>query len=773
MVVKELSRTGVKINVAGIVQGVGFRPFVFQLADRLGVTGWIRNTSGGVEIAAEGPEDHVRLFIESLEAEAPPLAMIDQIEYRFENASGFTEFLIKPSMRTTLDFQPVSPDVCICDDCLAEMFNPRDRRYRYPFINCTNCGPRFTIIDDLPYDRPNTTMAPFEMCSACSDEYRNPVDRRYHAQPIACTACGPHIWFERSGSILDHRESALQIARSELIAGAIIAIRGLGGFHLACDATNPGAIAALRTRKRRAEKPLAVMMARREIVERYCHLDGDERILLESRQRPIVLLERKRHSHSETLESLAESLAPGQTRLGVMLPYTALHYLFLEPTPGFPPALVMTSGNRSEEPIARTNEQARESLGEIADGFVMHDRDIRSRCDDSVGRIFAGSAYPIRRARGFAPLPMRLDREIAPTLATGGELKNTFCLSRGTYAFLSHHIGDLENFETLRDYEDAIAHCEQLLRIQPVHIVYDLHPDYLSSRYALARAEAEGLVATAIQHHHAHIASCMGEHHVEAGEAVIGAALDGTGYGDDGTIWGGEFLVADYGTYDRQFHLPAVPMPGGEAAVREPWRMAVAWLLKSGIDDIGDLPPTSFAGPKSTGIVQKALEAQLNCPLASSMGRLFDAVSSLVGVRHRVTYEAQAAIELEALVDPAIRAAYPFELMDRQPDLVPMFTGLVEDFRAGVSVSVLSAKFHNTMANLVLRVCQKIRNQAGIRRVALSGGVWLNMALLTQSVRLLQKDGFEVLVHQKVPTNDGGLALGQTLIALNIQKQGG
>jgi hydrogenase maturation protein HypF len=752
---------GARIHITGVVQGVGFRPFVYGLATRLEITGWVRNTSAGVDIEVDGSPEAVTTFIEALQQEAPPLARIDEVHVEERDPDNFSTFEIMHSVAVEDAFQPISPDVSLCEDCLRELSDPNDRRYRYPFINCTNCGPRFTIIEDIPYDRPNTTMAPFAMCPDCAAEYKNPHDRRFHAQPVACPVCGPKVWLEENGKRVAEREEAIQAAREMLRGGKVVAVKGLGGFHLACDATNIEAVATLRRRKLRVDKPFALMMPDLATVESHCFLDAVERDLLVSHQRPIVILRRRAES------SVVRDVAPSQDTMGVMLPYSPLHVLLMEPGPDFPEALVMTSGNLSEEPIAIENSEARKRLAELADAFLLHDRDIRTRCDDSVMRTFSKGVYPLRRSRSYAPFPVNLPWETPPLLATGAELKNTFCLTRGRYAFLSHHIGDVENYETLHSFEDGVAHYESLFRVKPEILAYDLHPDYMATCYALDRAEKENLPAVGVQHHHAHVASCMVENGLSEKNVVIGVSFDGTGYGDDGAIWGGEFLLAGYRNYQRPFHLAYSPMPGGESAVRQPWRLALAWLEQTNLEWDEDLPPVKEVNSEILSIVRRQLELGLNAPITSSMGRLFDAVSSLAGVRQVVNYEAQAAIELEALVDPDEENHYPFALGKDEIDPTPVIRAIVTDMGAGLPVGRIAARFHNGVALMVAHVCNQLRDQHGVSEVVLSGGVWQNMILLTLTERLLRESDFTVYIHRKVPTNDGGLALGQAAVAAN------
>jgi hydrogenase maturation protein HypF len=779
-----MTSKGVRIHITGIVQGVGFRPFVYGLATRLALNGWVRNTSAGVDIEVDGLQGNLEAFLNALRAEAPPLSRIDSFQADWIPANGFSSFEIVHSEGKSGDFIPISPDVSICPDCLEELFDPGNRRYRYPFINCTNCGPRFTIIKDIPYDRLKTTMGIFEMCPACASEYDDQLDRRFHAQPVACPDCGPHVWLETKDGVSGedfHKSKAIRETRRLLAQGEIIAIKGLGGFHLACDAANFRAVEELRRRKLRVDKPFALMVPDLESVLQHCYLNQSERELLVSRQRPIVILNKRPES------LIVPQVAPNQTTLGVMLPYTPLHYLLLEREPGFPNALVMTSGNLSEEPIATDNDEARQRLGELADAFLMHDRDIHTRCDDSVFRIFnleslekdssnsdrQPSEIPLRRARGYAPNPVQLRWDMPPLLATGPELKNTFCLTRENYAFISHHIGDLENYETLRAFEDGIRHYERLFRIEPQAIAYDLHPDYLATRYALERADGESLPAIGVQHHHAHLAACLAENEHPGDRPVIGLSLDGTGFGEDGAIWGGEILLVDYVAYERLYHLAYVPLPGGDQAIREPWRIALAYLQHAGIEWKGDIPPVTHARQLSTtagdplGLLLRQITNRINAPLTSSMGRLFDAVSSLLGVRHTVNYQAQAAIELESLADQDESGTYPFAIEGKILNPSPLFQSMLSDLRANVPLPTLAGRFHNTLAGLLHRVCQKVRTQTGTEEVALSGGVWQNMTLLKKSIHLLQKDGFTVYLHHQVPTNDGGISLGQAVIAIN------
>ena len=762
------------IHITGVVQGVGFRPFVYNLAAHLDLVGWVLNSSSGVEIEAVGPPGVLESFVDRLESDAPPLARIDSVVAReievssveLPNPDGFA---IRHSEAKPGDFQPISPDIAVCDDCLRELFDPSDRRYRYPFINCTNCGPRFTIIKDIPYDRPKTTMAPFKMCPDCQAEYDDPTDRRFHAQPNACPICGPRVWLvsDPEADVRGEELDAIRQTRELLKSGAIVAVKGLGGFHLACDATNPQAVNKLRDRKGRVDKPFALMAFDLKTVQQFCHVGMDEQELLTSRERPIVLLRERTDS------LMAPSVAPGNEDLGVMLPYTPLHYLLLEPSNGFPPALVMTSGNYSEEPIATGNEEARVRLCKLADVFLLHDRKIHARCDDSVIRIFEGKELPVRRSRGYAPYPVHLPFAVDQVLAVGAELKNTFCLTRDRYAFLSQHVGDMENYETLRFFEQMVEQLARTFRIDPEIVACDMHPGYLASKYAhrLVSGSSDDLGFDTLnlrlietQHHHAQVASCMAEHGLTGERPVIGVAFDGTGYGTDGAIWGGEFLVMDYASFRRAAHLKYVPLPGGDAAIRRPYRTALAHMWAAGVDWNEDLPSVAAAPPEERTILAQQLERKVNTVQTSSSGRLFDAISSLAGVRQEINYEAQAAIELEALVEEDVKEAYEFAVGD-VIDSAPLIRAVVADVRSEVPSGVIAAKFHNGVAAMIRDVCAHLREQSDLNEVVLSGGVFQNVALLKRVLSLLRASGFTVYTHHLVPPNDGGLSLGQAVIA--------
>ncbi len=763
--------TAYRIAITGVVQGVGFRPFVYNLATRLGLRGWVLNHVGGVEIEAEGTEEALRTFVAALEAEAPPLARIESLTVTPVPPRAYARFEIRPSEAQTGRYQLISPDVATCPDCLRELFDPADRRYRYPFINCTNCGPRFTIITDLPYDRPNTTMRIFPMCESCRAEYENPADRRFHAQPNACPVCGPHVWLVEPGRAGEPPvgEAALQRARELLLAGKVLAIKGLGGFHLACDATNALAVRTLRRRKRRPHKPFAVMVATVEAVRRHAHLSPEAEALFTSPQCPIILLERRETS------PIAPEVAPHSHTLGMMIPYTPLHHLILRDVAR---PLVMTSGNLTEEPIAGENDEALRRLAPLADAFLLHDRPIHTRNDDSVWQDVALEdgrhlLQPVRRARGYAPLPIRLPFETRPMLATGPQLKNTFALARDVYAFLSQHIGDMANLETLTHYEETLATFRHLFRLEPERVVCDLHPDYLTTRWAETFARERGLPApTRVQHHRAHIAACLADNgYAPDAPPVIGVALDGTGYGDDGLIWGGEWFVGHYDGLRRVAHLEPLPLPGGEAAIRRPERIAVAYLLALLGDDA--LPPGRFR-PADVSTIRRQVARRLNTPATTSMGRLFDAVSALLGVCDEVTYEAQAAIELEQVAAPGgAPLPYPFALEKGGEGtrsrwivrLAPLFAALVEAMRAGTPVPEIARRFHLTVAEMVTELCRRIRADTALTTVALSGGVFQNRLLLRLLIPRLEAAGFTWLLHRHVPCNDGGIALGQIALA--------
>jgi len=748
-----------RIRVSGVVQGVGFRPHVCTLARTMQLGGWVRNDAAGVEIHVEGGEDLLAYFVRRLEDEAPRLAHIERVTVEALAPEGLVRFAIEPSEKGGEGILPVSPDVAVCDACLREMGDPDDRRYRYPFVNCTDCGPRYTIVRDVPYDRAQTTMAGFPLCSACAREYADPRDRRFHAQPVACPECGPHVRLERAGRVTARREAALGAARRILREGGILALKGLGGFHLACDAGREEAVLRLRARKVRDEKPFALMAVDIAAAERCVELSASARRMLRGQERPVVLLPRRPSA------PVAASVAPGRDRLGVMLPYTPLHHLLLERTGDFPEVLVMTSGNRSDEPIAYEDDDARQRLAELADALLLHDRPIQVRTDDSVVGEFRERLYPLRRARGYAPLPVTLPFPVPPLLAVGGDLKNTYCVAQAHSAFLGPHVGDLSYVANLEAFEQGVRHVERLFRIRPRLVAHDLHPDYRSTRYALARARADGLPSVAVQHHHAHVAAAMAEQGLPRDARVIGVAFDGTGYGTDGTIWGGEFLLARYDDFERAAYLAPVALPGGDGAIRAPWRSALAWLTAAGEPWARDLPPIDAASATERGIVARQLSASINAPRTSSVGRLFDAVASLIGLRHESRYEGQAACELEAIAGAAVADAYAFDVRLPVVDPAPVIRRIVADVRAGVPPATVAARFHRGLADAVVATCRRLGDKHELETVILSGGVWQNLRLLDLAVAGLEAAGLDVRIHRTVPPNDGGLALGQAVVA--------
>jgi len=748
-----------QIEVSGIVQGVGFRPYIYRLATTRKLTGTIRNTSAGVTIEVQGPQEAVQDFVTCLPAQAPPLSRITGLVVHDVACNGDADFRIVHTSAGQEVRTLISPDVAICNDCLRELFDPADRRYRYPFINCTNCGPRFTIVRNIPYDRPSTSMAVFPMCSECQAEYEDPLNRRFHAQPNACWKCGPQVeLWDKSGRAVPCRDPIAEAA-SALHAGSIVAVKGLGGFHLAADATNRAAVSLLRYRKRRVEKPFAIMVPDAAAAENICELESAARKVLESIQRPIVLLPKRSPS------SIPDEVAPFNRYLGVFLPYTPLHYLLLRE--GDFKALVMTSGNLSEEPIAIDNHEAVARLSGLADYFLIHNRDILLRCDDSVVRVSGINTHQMRRSRGFVPVPVFLKENQPSVLAVGGELKNTICVTKSNHAFLSQHIGDLENAESYHFFREAIDHLERILEIQPEIIAYDLHPDYFSTTWALQQSGAK---LVGVQHHHAHIASCMAENHIE-GE-VIGFALDGTGYGTDGHIWGGEVLIADDRRFERAAHLEYIPLPGGGAAIREPWRMAVSYLAHHfGRDFLHqEIPFVRQLDTAKTNLILRMVEQKINSPLTSSCGRLFDAVAALVGIRQAVNYEAQAAIELEMAISPSDRRdGYSFEILPDGNGWIirtrPLFAALISDLTNKTPVGDISRRFHNGLVQVFARIAELIRRKTGLNRVCLSGGTFNNVYLAQQVESELSQAGFQVFTHHEVPAGDGGLSLGQAVIA--------
>jgi len=761
-------RIRVRASVAGVVQGVGFRPFVYRLALRERLDGFILNNPQGVTIEVEGGRDAIGRFLSSLVGEPPPLARIDRVSAGFLDALNVGGFEIRESdscdERTTL----LSPDIATCPDCLREVADPADRRHGYPFINCTNCGPRYTIIEDIPYDRRNTSMARFAMCPACEREYSDPADRRFHAEPNACPVCGPRVTLRDPFGSSVACDDPIAAAAASLRAGKIVAIKGLGGFHLAADATDEAAVELLRLRKQREEKPLAVMARDIASVRLFADTSVEDERLLLGPQRPIVLLKKR------PVSPIASAVAPGNRYLGVMLPYTPLHHLLLDQ--GFV-ALVMTSGNLKEEPIAVDMADASRRLGKIADLVVDHDREIVVRCDDSVVRPAGRDSVFLRRSRGWAPLPIEIDSSPPSILACGAHLKNTVAVSRRNQVFVSQHIGDLENAAAYHFFVSSIEHLKQITEVEPSIVAYDLHPDYLSTRFALASAIRRKI---GVQHHHAHVASCLGEAGIRG--PVIGFALDGTGYGPDGTVWGGEILLATRGNYSRAGHLEQVAIPGGDAAIKHVWRMALAHLYNAYGEETERLPLAALVGAdrEQLKIVLRMLERGVNSPLTSSCGRLFDAVSCMAGVRREVSYEGQAALELEMISSGEPDGSYPVTVREAGGEVVIGVTGMIkavsEEAAAGIDRGEIDragigARFHEWLARSMLEVALILRARSGVSIAALSGGCFQNSILLSRLRELLSGEGFEVLINRSVPANDGGISFGQAVVAAELARE--
>ncbi|MFC4504420.1 MULTISPECIES: carbamoyltransferase HypF [Streptomyces] len=750
-----------RVVVRGVVQGVGFRPYLYGLATELALIGHVTNTPEGVVAEVEGSVAAVAQFCDRIAVQAPPLARVESVHHQELPATGGEAFTILASRGDGPARTLVSPDTATCTDCLAELADPADRRHRHPFVNCTHCGPRFTIVTGVPYDRAHTTMAGFAMCADCAREYGDPADRRFHAQPVACPQCGPRLRLIGAGAVGD----PVAEARALLARGAILAVKGLGGYHLACDAANAEAVTLLRRRKARGDKPFAVMARSADDAEHLVRLGPEERRLLEDPARPVVLLRRR-------VADALQAVAPGSPDLGVMLPYTPVHHLLLglPGDPDGPRLLVMTSGNSAGEPIVTDDAEALERLAHLADAWLTHDRPIHVPCDDSVVRVCDGRPLLIRRSRGYAPLPVPLPLPVRPALAVGGDLKNAFCLGSGRRAWLSAHIGDMDDLRTQHAFERAVGQLESITGVRPETLAADRHPGYRSTGWA--ERNAAGRTVVHVQHHHAHVAAAMAEHGLDGGRPVIGVAFDGTGHGDDGAVWGGEFLLADYDGFTRFGHLAYVPLPGGDATVRRPYRMALAHLRAAGLDRSADLACTAACPADELRLLERQLERNLNCVPTSSMGRLFDAVSSLAGVCHRAGYEAQAAVELEsaALRAPAgDTTAYAFALPSAQDvvraDPAPVLAAIVRDLRAGAGREAVAARFHRGVADLVHRMCLRARERHGLETVALTGGVFANTLLSSACAAALREDGFTVLRHHLVPPNDGGLALGQLMVA--------
>jgi len=770
LILREWILTVHNLFVTGIVQGIGFRPYIYKLAKKNNLHGYVLNDSRGVTIEIQGDAAAVVNFEKELKDAPPKRSKIDTIVINeIKPSPKYKEFIIKKSRQETEKTAAISPDLDVCEDCRKELFDPKDRRYLYPFINCTNCGPRFTIIRDVPYDRPLTTMKIFEMCDQCRREYKNPSNRRFHAQPNGCPNCGPKIsFFDNNGNELlaggdSSANEMIFIKIAKLLAdGKIIAIKGIGGFHLSCDSKNEEAVAMLRSKKFREDKPFAVMFPDLQSVMELCHVNSGEQQLLEDFRHPIVLLQKK-----ENKRKLAQSVAPDNHWLGAFLPYSPIHHLLLR---FFPKPLVMTSGNVSDEPIVYKNSDAFKRLSKIADYFLVFDRDIHVRCDDSVYRYFRNEPYPIRRSRGFAPDIVKVDHHFPrPVLACGPEQKNTFVLAKSNRVFLSHHIGDMENFEVLDSFEKGIEHFRNIFDIEPEVIAYDLHPDYLSTKFAQEYSGKSNIDKIGIQHHHAHAVSCMAENNLK--KPVIAIVLDGTGYGTDGTIWGGELLIADYQKFDRVGWFEPAAMPGGKSAIDHPWKMALSYLFHTFGEKLCEmeLPFLDKISKNEKQMVLQLIRKRFNSPMTSSCGRLFDGIASIAGVRNSVNYEGQAAVEFEQCIEKDSEQFYDFEVhRDSNNFLIKWETMLhqvVEDVLNKTGVSEISTKFHNGLVNVLSQAAKKIRDEFGISEVVLSGGVFMNIYLLSKLVDSLEESGFSVFTHQKVPANDGGISLGQAVIA--------
>ncbi|MDI6784278.1 MAG: carbamoyltransferase HypF [bacterium] len=770
-----------RIILQGVVQGVGYRPFIHRLAIKFGLTGWVMNTTQGLVIEAEGSPVQLDQFLHQATTTHPPLAHLERFSIIDIPPVGETGFVVHPSERALEKAVHIPADICVCDNCVSEMLDSNNRRYRYPFINCVNCGARFTIIRDIPYDRKQTTMQKFKMCPTCDAEYHTISHRRYHTQPNCCPVCGPQFELLDGKGKKIASPDPISDAVQRLQQGEIIAIKGIGGFHLVCDAGNASVVRRLRERKQRVAKPFAIMSGTIEAIRRYCEVSTEEEKLLLIPQRPIVLLRKK-----TDIKVISEAVAPNNKYLGVILPYAPLHHLLFQSLPRFIgetqfTALVMTSGNISEEPIVINNAVAKQTFLKMADSYLIHNRDIYNRCDDSIAMVVNKKPVRLRRARGYAPLPMKLPQsprlrqdfvgQVPEILGCGGELKNTFCLTKGKFAFVSQYIGDLKTAETYSFYQETITRFEKLFRIQPEIIAFDLHPNYLSTQYALEKIMAgdKRIQGIQIQHHHAHIASCLAENGVA--EKGIGIAFDGTGYGTDGNIWGCEFLIADEQSFDRVGHLDYVPLPGGDIAAEENWRMAVSYLYAIYREEMTKLPLALFKAidEDKIRIILRMIEKKINAPLTSSAGRLFDAVSALLGICLQSSYEAQAAIELEMTVDESVTGQYGYTILENEGELIidcrPTIEEIVAEITKKINKASIAAKFHNTVVAFSLDLCQRIRKETGLNSVALSGGTFQNRIILSRLTSKLKESGFKVYTHHQVPPNDAGISFGQVIVA--------
>lgn len=739
------------VVVKGIVQGVGFRPFVYKIATENKLNGWVNNTSEGVYIDVEGDEKNIEIFLDKLENHAPPLSQINEVIIENKVLICYKDFTIKISENNNYSITLISPDVATCDECRDDILDKNNRRYKYPFTNCTNCGPRFSIIKELPYDRPMTTMKEFKMCEKCKEEYENPLDRRFHAQPNACAECGPKVWLTDKNGNEIFIDEPINEAKRLIKEGNIIAIKGLGGFHIVCDGKNEKAIDTLRKRKLRPSKPLALMMKDINIVEKYCNVNQKENEILQGIKKPIVLLDKNN-------DLLPNNIAPNNKKLGVMLPYTPLHYLLFDKDLE---CLVMTSANVSGLPIVYKNDEALKDLNNIVDYFLFHNREIHIPVDDSVVKVLLDKEIVIRRSRGYAPVPIKYEK-MEEILATGADLKNTFTISKEGYLFTSQYIGDLDNLENYNNYEHNINHFKSIYNIKPKVIAHDMHPNFLSTEYA----NNKDVTKIKVQHHHAHIASCMVENNID--EKVIGIAFDGTGLGDDNKIWGGEFLICDYLDYKRAAHLNYVKMPGGDYAVKEPYRMALSYLYNLNKENIY-IDKLSHLNSKNIKAIITMLKNNINCVETCSVGRFFDAVSALLGFNEKISFEGEAAIYLESIANKDVNKCYKYEIKNNEDKLVintnEIIKGILNDIENKVDKSIISMKFHNTIISFSIDVCKQLSIKHNIDKVALSGGVFNNEILLKGIYNRLLKDNFKVYIHSSIPCNDGGISLGQIAIA--------
>jgi hydrogenase maturation protein HypF len=744
-----MNLTAQKIHIKGLVQGVGFRPFIYRLARAHNLCGTVKNNNQGVNIHLEGKSEDIDNFIKTLPSSIPEASTISELSHFSAEIEGHNEFVIAKSRSTSDEVTEVSPDIGICKACLKDM-NSQPHRINYPFTNCTNCGPRFTIIRDLPYDRHKTTMEPFEMCDACREEYTTILDRRFHAQPVACNNCGPHYSLHDGNEVTEDLEPILDRVSSLLENGQILAMKGLGGYHLACNPLLEKTVSELRTRKSREGKPFALMFKNIETVKEYLHVSEDEEKLITGWRRPIVLLKVKKH--------LAPSIGVGLDTVGAMLPYMPFHYLLFEKLAL--PAIVLTSGNISDKPIIIDNEDALSRLGKISEAVLTYNREIHNRTDDSVAMVVHGEPRILRRSRSYAPSPIQLKLNTEGIFAAGAELVNCFAIGKGSQVILSQHIGDLQNMETLEFYTESVERHERLFRFKPELAVMDMHPDYLSSRYV----QKMDVPKISVQHHHAHIASCMAEHGID--ERIIGISFDGTGYGRDGHVWGGEFLIADLADFDRFSHFEYIPQPGGDAVTRHPWRMMLAYLYHYFGKSVTEQYPQFFAGidKKEIELILLSLDKQLNCPLTSSTGRLFDAVSALLGICKNSSYHAEAPMQLEAVADRFEEGSYPYTT-GYQLSMKPTFESMIADLIAGVSIPIIAGRFHNTVVDVIVKTADLAREKHNLNKVALSGGSFQNRILLEKSINRLENHDFEVFTQLTIPSNDGGIALGQLAIA--------